>query len=219
MSTLEDSVEFARNSQPRCACALILDTSGSMSENRKIDELNAGLQILRDDLVSDDRARRQVEIAIVEFNSSVRVVRDFVTVENFEPPTLSASGGTDIVGGVNQALDLLRQRKKKYDDNGIPCYRPWAFLITDAEVSENESRMVAARIDDDSGKKRVAFFVVGVQGANEERLKQIVAQPAMLSGVKFKELFLWLSTSLKTVAQSIPGEMVPLPGRGTWEAV
>lgn len=218
MSTLEDSVEFAHNSQPRCACVLILDTSASMTGD-KIRELNAGLQTLRDDLAVDDRARRQVEIAIVEFNTGVRIVHDFVTVENFQPPTLTASGTTDLVGGVHQALDLLRRRKKQYDDNGVPCYRPWAFLITDGEVTETESQVVARRIREDQDNKRVAFFAVGVQGANEKCLRQIVPEPKMLSGLKFRELFLWLSTSLKAVPLSRPGEMVPLQSTGTWEAV
>src|SRR5260370_37030625 len=119
MSNLEESVEFALNPDPRCACVLILDTSGSMSSNGKISQLNAGLATLRTDLANDERARRQVEIAIVEFNSTVRVVQDFVTVEHFQPPTLIASGGTDLADGVHQTLDLFRRRKKQYDDTEV----------------------------------------------------------------------------------------------------
>jgi uncharacterized protein YegL len=217
MSTLEESVEFI-NLQPRCPCALILDTSGSMS-NEPINALNAGLQTLRDDLHNDNLAKKRVEIAIVEFNSSVRVVQDFVTVENFQPPTLTASGMTDLVGGITQALDLIQRRKNKYNTNGVPFYRPWAFLITDGKVTNYEQ--VAERIREDEKNKRIAFFAVGVQGANQECLRKIsVRDPKMLDGLKFRELFLWLSASMKKVSQSKPGDMVPLDkGTGTWEAV
>src|ERR1041385_9055088 len=116
MSALEHTIEFANNTQPRCACVLILDTSGSMYGNR-IDALNAGLETFRDELVADEIASKRVEVAIVEFNTQVRVVQDFVTSENFFPPTLTASGGTDIAGGVNKALDLLRERKRQYGAN------------------------------------------------------------------------------------------------------
>ena len=36
-----EGVEFAENSEPRCPCLLLLDTSGSM-RGKPIDELNAG---------------------------------------------------------------------------------------------------------------------------------------------------------------------------------
>lgn len=215
MSTLEESVEFI-DQQPRCPCALILDTSGSMS-GPPMEALNAGLQTLRDDLHNDNLAKKRVEIAIVEFNSSVRVVQDFVTAANFQPPTLIASGYTDLVGGVNQGLDLIQRRKSKYDASGVPFYRPWAFLITDGKVTDYEQ--VAQRIREDENKKRIAFFAVGVQGADLECLKNIsVREPKMLAGLKFRDLFLWLSASMKRVSQSTPGNMVALE-KGTWEAV
>jgi uncharacterized protein YegL len=215
MSTLADSVEFI-DQQPRCPCALILDTSGSMS-GLPIEALNAGLKTLRDDLHNDGLAKRRVEIAIVEFNSTVRVVQDFVTAADFQPPTLTASGTTDLVGGVNQALDLIQRRKSKYRSNGVPFYRPWAFLITDGKVTDYSQ--VAKRVREDEENKRIAFFVVGVQGADQESLRNIsVREPKMLAGLNFKELFLWLSSSMKKVSQSKPGEMVGLD-KGTWEAV
>lgn len=215
MSNLEDAVEFI-DQQPRCPCALILDTSGSM-HNEPIMALNAGLQALRDDLQDDNLAKKRVEIAIVEFNSTVRVVQDFVPAGEFRPPTLTASGMTDMVGGINQALDLIQRRKSKYHSNGVPFYRPWAFLITDGKVTGYEQ--VAQRIREDEANKRIAFFAVGVRGADQECLRNIsVREPKMLDALKFNELFLWLSGSMKRVSQSKPGDMVPLE-KGTWEAV
>ena len=215
MSALEDAVEFI-NQQPRCPCVLILDTSGSMA-NEPINALNAGLRTLRDDLQNDTLAKKRVEIAIVEFNSNVRVVQDFVPAGEFQPPTLAASGLTDMAGGINQALDLIQSRKSKYHHHGVPFYRPWAFLITDGEATNCEQ--VAQRIREDEANKRIAFFAVGVKGANQACLRSIsVREPKMLAALKFNELFLWLSGSMKRVSQSKPGDMVPLE-KGTWEAV
>lgn len=215
MSTLEDAVEFI-DQQPRCPCALILDTSGSMAGN-PIEALNAGLRALRDDLHNDNLAKKRVEIAIVEFNTTVNVVQDFVAATNFQPPTLTATGTTDLVGGINQALELIQRRKDKYHSSGVPFYRPWAFLITDGKASGYEE--VAKRIREDEANKRIAFFAVGVDGADVECLQSIsVREPKMLAGLKFNELFLWLSASMKRVSQSKPGDMVPLE-KGSWEAV
>lgn len=217
MSALEESVEFVINSQPRCACVLILDTSGSM-EGKRIDTLNAGLKTFRDELAADPVASQRVEVAIVEFNTYARVVQDFVTADEFTPPVLKANGTTDMAGGVNQALDLLQRRKRQYSSNGVAYYRPWAFLITDGEISNADQ--VAQRVSEEERKNGVAFFVVGVENANEESLRTIsVRAPKMLSGLKFKELFLWLSASLKSVSKTTPGDMVAVDNTGTWELV
>ena len=217
MSKLEESVEFAKNSQPRCACVLILDTSGSM-EGPPIEGLNAGLVTLQNALLHDEIAKKRVEIAVVEFNTTFRVVQDFVTADQFQPPTLTASGTTDLAGGVNQGLDLLQRRKRQYANNGVPYYRPWAFLITDGQIDNYEE--VAARIRTEEHDRHVAFFAVGVNGADEKSLRNISVRPhKMLAALKFKELFLWLSGSLGSIARTPVGDMQADDGTGAWEVM
>lgn len=217
MSALEDSVEFITNQHPRCPCVLILDTSASM-RGAPIEALNAGLLTLRDELLNDRLAKKRIEIAVVEFNSSARVVQDFVTAENFEPPTLTASGLTNMAGGINEALDLIQRRKSTYRSNGVPYYRPWAFLITDGAPTSDMAD-ASRRVHEEDKDKRIAFFAVGVEGADFGCLQNISArEPKKLDGLKFRELFLWLSGSMKRVSQSRVGDMVPLE-KGIWEAV
>ena len=92
MSTqLDVSVEFATNPEPRCACVLLLDVSGSMS-GRAIDALNEGLLAFAADLGTDPLARQRVEVAVVTFGGDgVQVVHDFATAGQFEPARLAAS--------------------------------------------------------------------------------------------------------------------------------
>jgi Uncharacterized protein encoded in toxicity protection region of plasmid R478, contains von Willebrand factor (vWF) domain, COG4245 len=129
---LEERVEFAENPEPRCACVLLLDTSGSMA-GEKIDALNEGIRTFKEELQGDPLASRRVEVAIVTFDSQVQVVQDFVTVDAFEPPLLGASGQTAMGTGILRALELVRERKAVYKRNGIAYYRPWIFMITDGE--------------------------------------------------------------------------------------
>ncbi len=214
---LEDAVEFL-DQQPRCACVLLLDTSGSMG-GPPIQELNAGLQTFRDELVKDDLAKKRVEVAVIEFNSQVNLVQDFVTAEKFQPPTLYATGSTCMGAGIEKALDLIQERKKKYKDNGVTYYRPWVFLITDGGPTDS-TQIAETKLKQAESKKGIVFFAVGVQGANMGFLQQI-AGPAvkMLDGLNFKELFLWLSTSMQRVSQSKPGEMTALPPTDPWTAI
>ena len=215
---LEEAVDFAENSEPRCPCILLLDVSGSMS-GAPIKALNDGLGIFRDDLNKDGLTKKRVEVAIVTFESKVEVVQDFVTADRFEPPTLKVGGATYMGEGINKALDILQARKASYKANAIDYYRPWIFMITDGEPSDNEVvDRAAQRIRDEEARKKVAFFAVGVEGVNMMRLSQIVVRPPRkLTGLNFQEMFQWLSASMSGVSNSQLDEQVPLepPGWGS----
>ncbi len=221
MAGLEDSVEFAENPEPRCPCVLLLDTSGSM-QGEPLAALNAGLRTFKSDLAQDSLASRRVEIAIVTFNNEVKVAEDFTTADLFEPPTLTAGGQTFMGTGINKALDLLQARKTQYRANGIAYYRPWVFLITDGEPqgeAPEQIQRAGQRIREDEAAKRVAFFAVGVEGANMTALGTVVVrQPIKLVGLNFREMFVWLSASMQRVSQSQVDEQIALPPPG-WGAI
>lgn len=211
-----DDVQFSTNPEPRCPCVLLLDTSGSMA-GAPISELNAGLQTFARELATDRLAMLRVEIAIIGFGP-VAVVQDFVTASHFTPPTLQARGDTPLGTALNLALDRLEQRKQAYKQNGISYYRPWVFLITDGQPTDGEVWRVAARhLQEAEGNKKLAFFAVGVEGAEMAMLGQLsTRQPLKLRGLSFRELFTWLSSSLSSVSHSIPGETVPLQSPAGW---
>ena len=73
---LEDLVEFIDSPEPRCACVLLLDTSGSM-HGPPIQALNEGVKAFKEELEGDPLASLRVETAIVSFNSDVELVQDF----------------------------------------------------------------------------------------------------------------------------------------------
>ena len=107
---LDEVVEFAENPEPRCPCVLLLDTSGSM-QGMSLDALNEGLRTFKDDLARNSLASRRVEVAVITFDCDVNVVQDFVTADQFDPPTLTAQGLTHVGAAINKALDEVQARK------------------------------------------------------------------------------------------------------------
>jgi uncharacterized protein YegL len=167
-------------------------------------------------------AAKRVEVAIATFADQVEVLQDFVTADSFEVPRLTAGGMTHMGAAVHAALDLVRDRKAQYRSNGVAYYRPWIFLITDGAPSDDAETLGAAanRVRDEEARKSLAFFAVGVEGADMERLGALsVRSPLKLKGLSFQELFLWLSASMQQVSRSRPGEQVPLPSPTGWSEV
>ncbi|PZF71931.1 vWA domain-containing protein [Taibaiella soli] len=205
--------DFANNPESRCPCMLLLDTSGSMS-GLPIQELNNGIQTLKEELIQDSLASKRVEIAMITFGPTT-LESDFQTVDNFYPKRLTTTGDTPIGAAVTMGVELINKRKQVYKENGIGYYKPWIILITDGAPTDNWSH-AAQLIKEGEANNRFAFFAIGVEGANMDTLSKLsVRTPIKLKGLMFREFFLWLSGSMKGVSNKNPGEntsLLPLSG-------
>jgi uncharacterized protein YegL len=203
-----DPGPFPDNPGQRCPCLLLLDVSGSMS-GRPIEELNAGLVLLKDELSADPLASKRVQIGVVTFGP-VETVTDFVDAGQWNATVLTTKGDTPMGAAIEHGLQMLESQKSLYRSHGIPHYRPWVFLITDGGPTdpwENAARLV----HEGEENRKFKFFAVGVDKANFDILKQIsVGEPIALKGLRFRDLFAWLSSSLSAVSQSNLGEEVKL---------
>ena len=208
------SNDLVRNPEHRCPSVLLLDISGSM-QGDPVKQLQDGVNVYRDSLFGDSLARKRVEVAIVTFGGRVDVVQTFTTADTFNTPTLDASGDTPMGEAVVTALKLLADRKVEYQAAGIQYYRPWVFLITDGGPTDvNSSFWAEAKnaIRDGEAGKKFAFFTVGVEDADLDRLTELnpARPPVKLQGLEFKKMFQWLSTSQQAVSRSMLGDTVPL---------
>ena len=85
--------------------------------------------------------------------------------------------------------------------DGMPQGEPW-------ETTRQAVRRV--RTEEEAG--RLVVFAVGVAGANMKFLARLAARPPLqLNGLRFVELFLWLSASTERVACSPAEDQLSLP--------
>ena len=96
-------------------------------------------------------------------------------------------------------------------------------MITDGGPTDGDNgkfESACAKIASAEQAKEVAFFAIGVAGADMTRLKQLsVREPLPLNGLNFNELFLWLSASMKSVSNSATTDQVALPSPAGWTSI
>ncbi|MCR5266461.1 MAG: VWA domain-containing protein [Cyanobacteria bacterium RUI128] len=209
-------IEFAENPEPRCPCILLLDGSYSMKCNNAIGELNKGIKQFKKQLAGDEVASKRVEVSVIRFASDIEIMNDFETADRFDPIELDAYGATSMGAAIETAVQMLEDRKRTYKENGISYYRPWIFMITDGEPTDDVSRAIDL-IEKGERKKQFAFFAVGIQNANMEALAEISQrEPLYLNGLNFTGLFQWLSNSMSSVSHSSPEAEILLESPSGW---
>lgn len=193
-----------QNRDPRVACVLVADVSGSMS-GAPIMELQKGFSTFIDDLQSDPLARKRAEIAVITFGSVARVLVPFQEARDLSPVTFEISGSTNMAAGIDLALDELDARKAQYRSEDLEYFRPWLFLLTDGAPDPDGLDEAVARLNAAEAAKKVTVFAVGVgDNVGWDQLKRLSADrvPVPLKGLAFTEMFAWLSKSLSAVSNS-----------------
>jgi uncharacterized protein YegL len=175
----------------------------------RIDAVNEGLRAYRDDLVADTLAAMRVEVAVVTFGGRVETVRDFTTAETFDPPTLTVSGDTPMGTAIIHGVEMVKKRKQFYNQQGLHYFRPWIFLFTDGGPTDNWRPAIDV-IRQGEESKEFAFFAVAVgDEANMDVLRQLASArrpPIRLKERRFRDMFVWLSESQRSVSRSNPGQ-------------
>ena len=209
----EDLVNNPTARVPVCLC---LDVSGSMLGN-PIRELNNGVMQFYNAIKEDEVASYSAEIAVVTFGrNGAECKADFAGVMlQPEPPVLMADGYTPMGEAVNLALDMLETRKKEYKDAGVDYYQPWLVIMTDGAPNGDEGELLRAidRTADLVNGRKLTLFPIGIgEAADMKTLGKFSPKrdPLRLRELKFNEFFQWLSKSISSTSQSIPGETIQL---------
>lgn len=223
MSFDYSDIDLAENPDPRAMVQLVLDCSDSMTDVRPgetrtpLDSLNGALDVLVSEIHKDPLSRRRIELSVIPYGTQIGDPTPFATISNISLPNLEPMGITNTGAALKRALDNIEERKQKYKENGISYYQPMVYLISDG-LSMDDMSEVSDRIKEMEKNKKLSFFAIGVEGADIDQLSTIGSRPALqLSGVKFNELFEWVSASAASVSASNPGDRVALPsGLDAW---
>ncbi|CAK6695412.1 vWA domain-containing protein [Synechococcus sp. CBW1107] len=208
------------NRHRRTPCVLLLDTSASM-EGEKIRRLDKGFRTFRQDILRSPMASQSVELCVISFGP-VKVHSDFSLLHEMREPRFEAGGCTPMKEALELAMVKVTQRKQSYREHGISHYRPWIFLLTDGEPTDNEGlfsdsyQQLLQPLQLAEAEKKFILFTIGIDVSPcgrqvlNELSRPFKGRCLDLANLKFEEMFLWLSGSLSRVSQSTSGEGVQL---------
>lgn len=222
--------------QPHLACVLLVDTSNSMNDFGKIKRLNEGIKRFIKNVSEDENSKDKVDIAIVEFNSSVNIIQDFAPVTDVSSIDLVAEGATMMAEGLDRAIDLLTARRLKYASLGVPSYKPWIVLFTDGIPTDSKGYVestqminVSKRVKSEFEKGKLTVITVYIgddlkEVTWENRKKNPSYYLSMVSTKKgilmlkdetFEGFFDWLSDSMRIISCSQVFDNPKLPPTST----
>jgi uncharacterized protein YegL len=219
MNTVIPDVALVDNSDERAPLVLVLDCSGSMQEENKIQLLNEGLKALAADLRADPIAARCGRVLVISFggDANVEIMGDWTDAMDFTPPELMAGGLTPLGAAMRCALDEVESQKNEMRTAGVSYKRPIVMLLSDGDPTD-DWRQVADDCKAAESAHKVNIMAIGIgDKANKDTLGHFSNKGALsLSGLKFKELFIWLSRSIRAVSRAPAGGKVQLNPVDSW---
>jgi uncharacterized protein YegL len=215
-----DLGDLMDNPTPRLPVVLCLDVSGSMW-GEPIDELNQGVRLFIENVLSDPIAAASVELCVVTFGDNAELLADFQAVMNVTGVMRvdARNECTNLGEGVELAVKSLNERKEKYKRAAVDYYQPWLVLFSDGEPNVptvGYHIKVARRVKQMVAEKKLTVFPIGIGREADMDALALFSDwtPMRLKGLNFREFFQWLSASVSRVSQSRPGDKVELDLEG-----
>jgi uncharacterized protein YegL len=206
----------------RVPTLLLLDVSGSMSQKTtdengtkrlKIEQLNDGLQLFKKEIAGDFKAERAVDISVVPFGGDVSVEQPFTEISDWQPPQLSAGGGTPMCEALVKGATHLRDYRNHLRDNNVPLKKALVWVLTDGRPTDDSGQRwdkAQAVVEDGTDDGELLFYGVGIgDDARTDTLDDLASAAPDDSKVKvfqleegmFQEFFRIVSESAQSQSE------------------
>lgn len=188
---------------------ILLDTSGSM-KGESICLLNEAMAKFRDEVIRVPEARARIDIAVIAYNSTPKLITNFTDLDSWQPTTLTAGGCTDTAEAMQLAMDCIDEYRGRQSEAGIQVYRPILVHISDgASTSSEEDTQraldrVHARMRATGGTNKLKMWNFSTCD-NETCLRQLMAYSPFTVKVQdrcYKDVFNWLAKSFVIISSS-----------------
>jgi uncharacterized protein YegL len=165
MSLLDSYAPVAARTLP---VVLLLDTSGSMREDGKIEVLNDSVTEMIEELTEVDAGHGYITLSIITFGgNSAEIVLAHTPIGDVEFSSLRAGGRTPL----GEAFRIARQLVEDRDALPSRSYRPTIALVSDGIPTDREWKTeLDALLTSERGAKSTRFALAIGADADREML-------------------------------------------------
>lgn len=209
MTTLKD---FTVSTPRPLPVIILVDVSGSMKANGKIDALNAAMADMIASFAEEANRRVQIEVAIITFGQGEAKVHhrlqpaSQVTWENME-----AAGKTPLGGAFDLAREMLEDRGQ------VPsrAYIPTIVLVSDGRPTDEWRDALSKLLASERGRKAARLAMAIGDDAEMPMLNEFLADATATvflahEARQIKDFFRQVTMSVSTRSQSSnPNNMSP----------
>jgi uncharacterized protein YegL len=153
---------------------LLLDGSGSMSQNDKITSLNNAVGEMIRSFAYLDSNQIEIHVAVLVFNGdTARLQQDLQPAQAFIYQPIVAEGRTPLGSAFNSACDLIEDQSK------IPgrAYAPTIVLVSDGEPTDIWEPALEKLLQSPRATKAQRFALAIGEDANIKMLSAFVSNP------------------------------------------
>lgn len=182
---------------------ILADTSGSMSENGKIEALNTALTDMLGAFAEEREGRAEIHVAIITFGGTAQVHQDLAPAATIALRPLGATGMTPMGG----AFDIVRQLVE--DRHKVPgrAYTPVIVLLSDGQPNDAWESALARLLESDRAKKAQRFALGIGADADAAVLRRFLANPegkvyGAADARAIKSFFRWVTMSVAARSRS-----------------
>ena len=161
--------EQPENMEPKLLVIFVIDNSTAMTIGR-MESINNFLNSFYKSIQAGDNNPftmemiDKIDFSIITYNDSVQTLRKASVIGEHEvAPSIKRSTGNSncIISAINEAIDIIKERKEWYKEVGQYYYRPYIYLFSADGLTESESEEYIAlrnRVLDDYRHKRYYIF-------------------------------------------------------------
>lgn len=203
---------ISNNQRRQKPVILMLDVSGSMTQDGKIDQLNRGIRGLINEFRANDSLNADLRLCIITFGGdAAKVYEDYKPLNEVQWRDLNASGRTPLGGALSLAKSIIEDREKLPPN----AYRPVIILISDGIPTDNAESVMDEFISTGRTAK-CDRFSCSVMNSDLTLLKKFVKDPSthMMNAENARELLEYLrfmSSAICTSSKNTDPNKVPTP--------